>query len=214
MGQPFSAPAAMRGFNSAAATLLSSALSFAAIFSYIRWVNKQSEVEVLTDQKRNYEQILSLLFGNMRMHYTYADRQLEDIVLTNKSKEEIWLSDLLKEGDALVFKFSSSNCSTCIQSGFTDLKQIAKNIPQERLIVLADKSNKREIQALSNSMNLVYPIYLVNDTAFSYILRDENVPFVFVIGEDLRMKDLFIPMKELPDYSDTYYRIVWKKYFQ
>ena len=62
-------------------------------------------------------------------------------------------------------------------------------------------------------MGLDYPIYLVDDNAFSHILRDENVPFVFIIGEDLRMKDLFIPMKELPDYSDMYYRIIWKKYF-
>ena len=62
---------------------------------------------LIIDQKRNYEQILSLLFGNMRMHYTYADRQLEDIVLTNKSKEEIWLSDLRdKEGERKMIPFN------------------------------------------------------------------------------------------------------------
>lgn len=176
-------------------------------------MSKDRGIKTLTEQKKESEQIISLLSGNMKMHYTYADQQLEDMILRDESRNEIQLSKLLEGKETLVFKFSSSNCSTCIQSGFSALRKIAKNIPRERLIILADKSNRREVQALSNSMGLDYPIYLVDDNAFSHILRDENVPFVFIIGEDLRMKDLFIPMKELPDYSDMYYRIIWKKYF-
>ena len=176
-------------------------------------MSKDRGIKTLTEQKEESEQIISLLSGNMKMHYTYADQQLEDMILRDESRNEIQLSKLLEGKETLVFKFSSSNCSTCIQSGFSALRKIAKNIPRERLIILADKSNRREVQALSNSMGLDYPIYLVDDNAFSHILRDENVPFVFIIGEDLRMKDLFIPMKELPDYSDMYYRIIWKKYF-
>lgn len=194
--------------------LLSFTIVVIAIIFFVQEItNKDRGIKTLAGQKEEREQIISLLSGNMKMHYTYADQQLEDIILRDKSHNEIQLSKLLEGKETLVFKFSSSNCSTCIQSGFSALRKIARNIPRERLIILADKSNRREVQALSNSMGLDYPIYLADDNAFSHMLRDENVPFVFVIGEDLRMKDLFIPMKELPDYSDMYYRIIWKKYF-
>ena len=194
--------------------LLSFTIVIITIIFFVQEImSKDRGIKTLTEQKEESEQIISLLSGNMKMHYTYADQQLEDMILRDESRNEIQLSKLLEGKETLVFKFSSSNCSTCIQSGFSALRKIAKIIPRERLIILADKSNRREVKALSNSMGLDYPIYLVDDNAFSHILRDENVPFVFIIGEDLRMKDLFIPMKELPDYSDMYYRIIWKKYF-
>lgn len=194
--------------------LLSFTIVIITIIFFVQEIMSYEEgIKRLTEQKEESEQIISLLSGNMKMHYTYADQPLEDMILQDESRNEIQLSKLLDGKETLVFKFSSSNCSTCIQSGFSALRKIAKNIPRERLIILADKSNRREVQALSNSMGLDYPIYLADDNAFSHMLRDENVPFVFVIGEDLRMKDLFIPMKELPDYSDMYYRIIWKKYF-
>lgn len=149
----------------------------------------------------------------MKLHYTYAERELKDIVLLNSSLEKVRLSSLVGGKEKLVFKFSPSNCFTCIQSGFTALRKIVKNISNDQIIIIADKANRREIRALANSMHLDYPIYLADDKDFNTILQKENIPFTFVIDKELRMRDLFIPMKELPDYSDMYYRIIWKKYF-
>lgn len=149
----------------------------------------------------------------MKMHYTYAERDLKDIILLNNNQKKVKLSSLVGGKEKLVFKFSPSNCSTCIQSGFAALRKIAKNISNDQIIIITDKTNRREIRALANSMNLDYPIYLADDKDFNNILQKENIPFTFIIDKDLRMKDLFIPMKELPDYSDMYYRIIWKKYF-
>lgn len=149
----------------------------------------------------------------MKMHYTYAERDLKDIILLNNNQKKVKLSSLVGGKEKLVFKFSPSNCSTCIQSGFAAFRKIAKNISNDQIIIITDKTNRREIRALANSMNLDYPIYLADDKDFNNILQKENIPFTFIIDKDLRMKDLFIPMKELPDYSDMYYRIIWKKYF-
>lgn len=175
--------------------------------------NNQAVQTALTEQKNSVEQLISLLYGNMKMHYTYAERDLEDIILLNNNQKKVKLSSLVGEKEKLVFKFSPSNCSTCIQSGFAALRKIAKNISNDQIIIITDKTNRREIRALANSMNLDYPIYLADDKDFNNILQKENIPFTFIIDKDLRMKDLFIPMKELPDYSDMYYRIIWKKYF-
>ena len=160
------------------------------------WHHRQaSALERLSEEKRGVELALSLLSGNMKMHYVYA------------------ISEFLNGEEKLVFKFSTSNCSTCVQSGFSTLRKLMRNLSSDQLLVIADRSNRREVRALANSLDLDFPIYMAEKGAFGDMLLNENVPFVFVLGSDLRMKDLFIPMKELPDYTDMYYRIVWKKYF-
>lgn len=58
------------------------------------------------------------------------------------------------------------------------------------------------------------PIYLSKDTTLSTILKEENTPFIFVMDERLYMDDLFIPIKELPNYSDLYFHIMKTKYFR
>ena len=60
----------------------------------------------------------------------------------------------------------------------------------------------------------LYPIYLSKDSAFSTILKEENIPFIFVMNERLCMDDLFIPIKEMPNYSDLYFHIIETKYFR
>lgn len=178
------------------------------------WHHRQaSALERLSEEKRGVELALSLLSGNMKMHYVYADRKLEDISLQDESREEKKISEFLNGEEKLVFKFSTSNCSTCVQSGFSTLRKLMRNLSSDQLLVIADRSNRREVRALANSLDLDFPIYMAEKGAFGDMLLNENVPFVFVLGSDLRMKDLFIPMKELPDYTDMYYRIVWKKYF-
>ena len=57
-------------------------------------------------------------------------------------------------------------------------------------------------------------IYLSKDTTLSTILKEENTPFIFVMDERLYMDDLFIPIKELPNYSDLYFHIMKTKYFR
>lgn len=50
-------------------------------------------------------------------------------------------------------------------------------LAKDKLIIIADNSNRRELQALVNSLSLSLPVYLTEDTVFHYILEKENVPF-------------------------------------
>lgn len=85
---------------------------------------------------------------------------------------------------------------------------------KERLLIIISDANYREYQAISNSLQSDIPIYLSKDTTLSTILKEENTPFIFVMDERLYMDDLFIPIKELPNYSDLYFHIMKTKYFR
>lgn len=188
-------------------------LSVGLIYSIRDAMHNDVQIAKQSETLEVQKQMLTLLSGNMKMHYVYSESQLPDMTLLDKDRNAIKLSALLNGEDKVVFKFSSTNCSSCIQHSFSSVRKLMGKLAKDKLIIIADNSNRRELQALVNSLSLSLPVYLTEDTVFHYILEKENVPFFFVIREDLRMKDLFIPMKELPDLSDLYYRIIWKKYF-
>lgn len=59
--------------------------------------NNQTIQTALTEQKNSVEQLISLLYGNMKMHYTYAERDLKDIILLNNNQKKVKLSSLVGE---------------------------------------------------------------------------------------------------------------------
>lgn len=172
---------------------------------------KVDELYQVEQEKRS---LLDLVYGNMKMHYAYSEFHFQDFILLDKDRNKVKFSSIIDNGTKVIYKFSSSNCSSCIQSGLTSIQKLIRKIPENHLVIIADGSTRRELQALSNSLHLDYPIYLAEEGTFDAILKKENIPFVFIVGPDMQMKDLFIPMKELPEYSEMYYHTIWRKYFR
>lgn len=127
------------------------------------------------------------------MHYTYSECQLPDIILIDKLKNEITLSSIIADKRKLALKFSPQNCYSCIEFAMSCLEELALSKPNIQSDI---------------------PIYLSKDSAFSTILKEENIPFIFVMNERLCMDDLFISIKEMPNYSDLYFHIIETKYFR
>lgn len=166
-------------------------------------------VDILLDGQ--CEQKKDLLLGNMRMSYTYSNRILSDFHLKDLDGNETNFSSLLGENKKICFKFSPQNCSSCIDFGMTYLKSILNVIPSDRVIVLASDGSKRELKTLMKAQEMTLPVYCVTSDVFDGFL--ENVPFFFVIDRQLCMEELFIPIKEIPEHSDAYFKIISMKYF-
>lgn len=199
----------------AASVILLLLVSILLSINSIRQKRMLSEkVCALSDVEQEKRSLLDLVYGNMKMHYAYAEFHFQDFILLDKERNKVKFSTIIGSSAKVIYKFSSSNCSSCIQSGLASIQKLIRKIPENQLIIVADGSTRRELQALSNSLHLNYPIYLTEDGAFDTILRKENIPFMFVVGPDMQMKDLFIPMKELPEYSEMYYHTIWRKYFK
>ena len=156
-------------------------LSVGLIYSIRDAMHKDVQIAKQSETLEVQKQMLTLLSGNMKMHYVYSESQLPDMTLLDKDRNAIKLSALLNGEDKVVFKFSSTNCSSCIQHSFSSVRKLMGKLAKDKLIIIADNSNRRELQALVNSLSLSLPVYLTEDTVFHYILEKENVPFFFVI---------------------------------
>lgn len=51
-------------------------------------------------------------------------------------------------------------------------------------------------------------------TKIKDVLKEENIPYCCLINNDMILKNLMIPMKEIPVYSRRYYEIVLNRFFK
>ena len=168
-------------------------------------------VDILLDGE--CEQKMDLLLGNIRMSYTYSNRNLSDFRLTDLDGNEMMFSSLMGENKKICFKFSPKNCSSCVDFGMAYLKSILNVVPLDRVVVLITDNSRRELKTLMKTYEITLPVYSVTDDAFDGFWENENVPFFFVTDRQLRMEELFIPLKEIPEHSEDYIKIICMKYF-
>ena len=154
-----------------------------------------------------------LLLGNMGMTYEYSNRILPDFPLADSDGKNIFFSQLMGKENKLVFRISSNNCSSCIDFTVECLKSVLGIIPPDRIVVLVEGNGKRALKAFATRLDLGLPLYYMAEKTFYDYLDRENVPFFFISNSELRVEDLFIPIKEIPEHAEHYFRAISKKYF-
>ena len=167
--------------------------------------------KILLEGQKDQEK--DLLLGNIELSYTYSNLTISDFPLIDLNGNKMSISNLLGKEKTLLFNFSIQNCSSCIEFGIEYLKRIMNIIPSDRIVVLVKGGNKRELKALAKAHDINVPLYNIADDALHGILEKENVPFFFISDKRLVMEEVFIPIKEIPEHSEIYFRIISMKYF-
>ncbi|MBW9278953.1 hypothetical protein [Bacteroides fragilis] len=155
-----------------------------------------------------------LLLNNMQMQYANNGYQLNDFLLTNITGSTLKLSNLLDDHYKIIFRFSYLHCSSCVEFELKNIIEIAERIPKDRIIIIAEYDNKRGFSAFTKAHNITLPIYFLSEnTHADNILQDENIPYVCLMDKKMKIEHLFIPIKEVPIYSERYYHHIIQRYF-
>ena len=155
-----------------------------------------------------------LLLNNMQMQYANNGYQLNDFLLTNITGSTLKLSNLLDDHYKIIFRFSYLHCSSCVEFELKNIIEIAERMPKDRIIIIAEYDNKRGFSAFTKAHNTTLPIYFLSEnTHADNILQDENIPYVCLMDKKMKIEHLFIPIKEVPIYSERYYHHIIQRYF-
>ena len=141
-----------------------------------------------------------IALGSAIWAITQCHKDLDLIVDRQKRPFSLELND----GYKLFYKFSLSDCSSCIESELKNIKGKMKSVN-----ILIETQSLRDFKAFI-AINHI-------DTAKVFqiekpILEEAELPFYFVTNRELYIKDLFFPMSELPDLAVEFYQIVQDKY--
>lgn len=128
----------------------------------------------------------------------------------DKEGNERNLSSILDNECKLVVKFSQYHCKSCIEHLMNELKII----PEVKVLIIGAFENKRTYLTFVRSLNIEFPIYFLNvKEDYMDILVDENLPYIGLLDNDMFIRDLFIPIKEIPNCTQRYLNVIIDKYF-
>ena len=154
----------------------------------------------------------ALLLDNIMLHYTYNDKKIPNLLLYTIDGDSLHLSKLLNDDYKLLIRFSQLNCSSYIDDIFEGLRQVVNKFPSNKVILIGTYDNQRVFQAFIKNYSLPYSIYYSRNS--EDVLKEENIPYCCLINNDMILKNLMIPMKEIPVYSRRYYEIVLNRFFK
>lgn len=156
-----------------------------------------------------------LLLDNSLLCYAYNGKCITDFSMYNIDGDKIMFSELLDDEYKLMIKFLYLHCSSCINTIFDGLNKMVEKFPKERVIIIGEYENKRTFEAFRKNRSIPYSIYWVNSSEIQDdILKEENMPYSCLINESMKIENILIPIKELPDHSARYYGIMFERFFK
>lgn len=189
-------------------------LCISELFLFQKNNQLRKAVSVKVNQISSLGMDKDLLLNNMQMQYANNGNQLNDFSLTDTAGSKLKLSELLDNHYKIIFRFSYLHCSSCVKFELKNIIEIAQKIPKDKIIIIAEYDNKRGFNAFTKAHNVTLPIYFLNENEHAdNILQDENIPYVCLMNKQMKIEHLFIPIKEIPIYSERYYHNIIQRYF-
>lgn len=152
---------------------------------------------------QNEVELNSVLWSNSQ-HYLYANSKITNFNVITIKGEKKPFSSILVNDFQIFYKFSSSDCIECVEA---ELK-ISKNEAQHTMI-LAETSDSRWLNAFIEANHINKESIFQIEKA---LLKEGELPFYFVSDNELYIKDILFPIKELPNFSADYYKTIRSKY--
>ncbi|WP_320935182.1 hypothetical protein [Bacteroides nordii] len=122
--------------------------------------------------------------------------------LYSEQGDSLCLMDIKKKRRTLVLRYSAHSCSTCV----ADLLGLIKSFIQENhnieILLFTTFQTNEEMKKLYHINRFLPDIY--NVYSMDLPMEKELVPYFFLLDEDLRVLDIFIPHKELPHLTKRY----------
>lgn len=177
--------------------------------------------------KSNYEENLTKNEEQLKI----KEKTHTNLFIVENENENLNLRDDLKlitiEGDtifaknafkssSIVLRYSVLNCGDCVNAEFKNLEMYAKKFSKQITIITYYKRirglimdyKKLQKQGLDN-----ITMYMLPDNKLDIPLENHNIPYYFHINPDLRINNVFIPLKEQPRLSEYYLKYSFKNFF-
>lgn len=132
------------------------------------------------------------------------------LLVRTENGDTIRLSEAVGEG-AVVFRYSKYQCGACTSQQMLLLREKLKIDPKE-LIILSDYISEKDMSVFKGLYKLPNRIF-AEISEWSIPADSLDMPYyIWLDGGSMRVKDLFIPLKENPSLSGYYIEALNRQY--
>lgn len=124
-----------------------------------------------------------------------------DIRAISKSNDTLALTDLL-DPMTLYVRYSQYACGDCIRFLNSALMEYETDTPEVRIRFLLKDVEMRDLHVIENRLGRKFEVYSVDSLPTDF--NGAETPYVFWLDDALKVRNYYIPRKELPDSLKAY----------
>ncbi|MDR2147846.1 MAG: hypothetical protein LBE91_15445 [Tannerella sp.] len=137
-----------------------------------------------------------------------------DFKVTDLEGSTFLLKEIIGDSIKAIVRFADTNCEECLR--FITVKLIRltqeKQWNKNNFLFLASYPNSRNLKIVKDRLHIDFPVYLAGDLAIP--AENLNAPYCFTIDSTMRTKHWFLPDKFEGRYSNIYFDMIGKRYFE
>lgn len=116
------------------------------------------------------------------------------------------LESMLSNTEFLFLRISETHCGLCIETEISQLVRLLKKQNDFQIGVLATFNSARNIRILMKSIKKEkINVFLVPQGDINLTVEQANTPYYFYLKQDLTVDHTFIPKRNFPQLTDSYY---------
>lgn len=170
-------------------------------------------IETNFSNAQNWNTKLDLIYQNKRIEQLSEDLPFPNLMIWDQKGDYIYLADYLSASKKLVFYFNEYNCDLCTQNALQKLKKFSKEIGEHNIMAIANYADARHFRAFCNSEKLPFPIFNANGQSLNLPIVNVDMPFFCLLDKGMTSQQIFIPIKEIEEYTSNYLSTMNKKYW-
>lgn len=159
----------------------------------------------------NDENNVNYFMNNYTINYGYSTRKINN-PLTFFGNDTLKLQKLLCRinSETLVYRFSGYYCDACNQFVIKKIKQYFVDFATSDRILFIGSDIDPRLKVGSYGKNILSLL----DSKLGLPIEDENIPFLFLLDKNGKIKMTFIPDKSMPKYTDKYLELIKSKFLE
>jgi hypothetical protein len=163
------------------------------------------------------EQNLHAELHHMLCEKIFIQYQSENSVINNMSgnieqNEKIDLKSLLSDRLTLIFRYNENDCSACVEEALKPLMEFSTKMGIRNILIITSSHNVRTMNIFIRQHAPGIHVFNSNED-INLPVEKWDTPYFFLIDNSLRVKLVFIPVKEIQNYTWEYLNIIYQRYF-
>jgi hypothetical protein len=163
--------------------------------------------ETLSDKLHSYQ-------INLRENIANSNMRIDGISVKDSSASVIPLKNSFYAGQAylLVSRFSHLHCESCVTFSIKAMMQWAGVLGKDNILFLGSNSNNRVFNKEKQHYG-IQNMNVYNIGVLSLPAEEMGFPYYFVLDSALRVTDVFVPDKAVPELTDKYLKMIGERYY-
>lgn len=182
-------------------------------FNVLKSNDKPANIQTASepDEYQKYAAMLQSFSDHMEKGYRKNGLRFQD-TLEDIDGSRPDIKKVMAAGDKIVLQYSELTCNICVDTALAYFMDFSKQIGEENTMLLVRYKSSGFLNQFIR-LNHVHMHHL-----YKVITEDkedtDDEPYLFIMDHDFHQKDVFYPMKEIPEFTHRYYKAMFDKYFK